>query len=54
MVGDSGVDMQTALNASIRSVGVSWGFRSREELEQNSPNAIVDTAEELRSLLYQA
>ena len=54
MVGDSGVDMQTALNASIRSVGVSWGFRSREELEQNSPNAIVDTAEALRSLLYQA
>ena len=54
MVGDSGVDMQTALNASIRSVGVSWGFRSREELEQNSPNAIVDTVEELRNLLYQA
>ena len=53
MVGDSGVDMQTAHNASIRSVGVSWGFRSREELEQNSPNAIADTVEELRCLLYQ-
>lgn len=52
MVGDSGVDMQTALNASIRSVGVSWGFRSREELEQNSPCAIADTAEELRDILY--
>ncbi len=52
MVGDSGVDMQTARNASIRSVGVSWGFRSREELEQNSPNAIADTVAELRRLLY--
>ncbi|MBR0332490.1 MAG: HAD-IA family hydrolase, partial [Alistipes sp.] len=34
MVGDSAVDIQTARNAAIRSVGVSWGFRSREELEQ--------------------
>ena len=54
MVGDSGVDMQTARNASIGSVGVSWGFRSREELEQNSLNAIADTVEELRRLLYQS
>ena len=52
MVGDSGVDMQTAHNASIRGVGVSWGFRSREELEQNAPYAIADTVAELREILY--
>ena len=52
MVGDSGVDMQTARNASIRGVGVSWGFRSREELEQNAPYAIADTVAELREILY--
>lgn len=53
MVGDSGVDMQTAHNAGIRSVGVSWGFRSRKELEQLSPDAIADNIKELREILYQ-
>ena len=33
-VGDSGVDMQTAAAAGVRSVGVTWGFRERAELEQ--------------------
>lgn len=46
-VGDSGVDMQTAHAARVRSVGVSWGFRSRAELEQNDPDYIVDRAEEI-------
>ena len=27
MVGDSGTDIQTARNASVRSIGVCWGFR---------------------------
>ena len=52
MIGDSGVDMQTAHNAGIRSVGVSWGFRSRKELEQLSPDAIADNIKELREILY--
>ena len=51
MVGDSAVDIQTARNAAIRSVGVSWGFRSREELEQAGADHIVDTVEELTTLL---
>ena len=46
-VGDSGVDMQTARAACVRSVGVSWGFRSREELEHNAADCIVDRAEEI-------
>lgn len=46
-VGDSGVDMQTAHAACVRSVGVSWGFRSREELEHNAADCIVDRAEEI-------
>lgn len=34
-IGDSGVDMQTALNSGITSIGVNWGFRPEEELKQN-------------------
>ena len=51
MVGDSAVDIQTARNAAIRSVGVSWGFRSREELEQAGADHIADTVEKLTTLL---
>ena len=46
-VGDSGVDMQTALNAGVDAVGVSWGFRPRAELEDFCPKGIVNKAEEL-------
>ena len=51
MVGDSGVDIQTARNAGITSVGVSWGFRSVEELKENRADYIVSSAEELRKVL---
>ncbi len=46
-VGDSGVDMQTAHAAGVRAVGVSWGFRKREELEETHADRIVDRAEEI-------
>ena len=46
-VGDSGVDMQTALNANVEAIGVTWGFRSRTELEPFNPLAIINRAEEL-------
>ncbi len=32
MIGDSNVDIQTAQNAGLRSVGCAWGFRGSEEL----------------------
>ena len=51
MVGDSGVDIQTARNAGITSVGVSWGFRSVEELKENRADYIVSSAEELIKVL---
>lgn len=53
-VGDSNVDMQTGLNAGVRTVGVSWGFRTREELAAYSPSAIVDTPEELSRVILGA
>jgi phosphoglycolate phosphatase len=52
--GDSNVDMQTGKNAGVDTVGVTWGFRSREELEAFHPLAVVDTAEELERLILTA
>lgn len=52
-VGDSDVDMQTGDNAAVRTVGVTWGFRSREELEAGKPWKIADNAEELASFILQ-
>lgn len=50
-IGDSGVDMQTAKAAGVRAVGVTWGFRSREELEEGGADAIVDSPEQILELL---
>lgn len=50
-VGDSGVDMQTALRAGVDSAGVTWGFRPRSELSENKASFIVDKAEEIQELL---
>lgn len=50
-VGDSGVDMQTAYNSKVTSVGVTWGFRSRRELEENGAGTIVETPEEILSCI---
>lgn len=50
-VGDSGVDMQTARNAGVTACGVTWGFRPRTELEEYTPEHIIDRAEELITVL---
>ncbi len=50
-VGDSDVDMLTAHNAGVDAVGVSWGFRPKEELAAHRPRAIIDTPSEILKLL---
>lgn len=50
-VGDSGVDMQTAANSGVDSIGVSWGFRPRHELEAGGAGRIVDRAGEILSFV---
>ena len=50
-VGDSGVDMQTARAAGVRAVGVTWGFRSREELVENGADVIIDRPAQLVELI---
>lgn len=45
--GDSDVDMQTGMNAGVRTIGVAWGFRTREELSAYSPWLLVENPEEI-------
>lgn len=50
-VGDSNVDMQTARAAEMTAVGVSWGFRSTQELVQAGAHHVLgDPADLLRYL----
>lgn len=50
-IGDSGVDMQTAKNAGIESIGVTWGFRPAEELKANGANHLVNSPKEILQYL---
>jgi phosphoglycolate phosphatase len=50
MVGDSQVDVLTARNAGLWSVGVTYGFAPRS-LEVTMPDVLVDTPAELASAL---
>ena len=44
-VGDSEVDIQTAVNSGLPCIGVDWGFRRRDELAE--ADRIVSTCDEL-------
>jgi len=50
-VGDSEVDVQTAKNAEISCVGVTWGFRSRETLICEGADYIIDAPSDLLKLI---
>jgi len=50
MVGDSGTDIQTARNAGIPIIAVSWGFRPRHEL--TSADYIADSTDALGSFNF--
>ena len=50
-IGDSEVDVQTARNAGIPFIGVTWGFRDRETLIHSGAERLVDTPGELAGLL---
>ena len=50
-VGDSEVDVQTARNAGLPLVAVSWGFRTVAQLQDAGAAEIVHTAQELLAAL---
>ena len=50
-IGDSGVDMQTAVSAGMHPIGVSWGFRKPQELLSSGAEHIINDPSELLDLL---
>ncbi|MDE5770246.1 MAG: HAD-IA family hydrolase [Ruminococcus sp.] len=47
MIGDSNVDIQTAKNTGIYSIGCVWGFRGREELVNAGADFIAETPSDI-------
>src|SRR6476620_9514669 len=51
-VGDAPFDVAAAKAAAVHAVGVTWGgIHTRERMEGEGPDAVVDTAEELYAAL---
>lgn len=50
-VGDTSTDMQTGRGAGMFTVGVTWGFRPREELIEHGAERIIDAPTQLPDLL---
>lgn len=49
-IGDSGVDMETAANSSMVSIGVTWGFRP-EELKTAGAHYIAETPDDISDII---
>lgn len=52
-VGDSDVDVETAKNAGMVCVGVSWGFRGRKFLEEQKATYVIDQPEDLLDIVIE-
>ena len=50
-IGDSEVDVQTAHNADVQCIGITWGFRDRDCLMENGCDFIADTVDEVYELI---
>ena len=51
VVGDSAPDMEAAHNIGATAVGVTWGLRSREELQAAGADHLIDHPADLLALL---
>ncbi|CCV65700.1 predicte haloacid dehalogenase-like hydrolase [Paracholeplasma brassicae] len=50
-VGDSDVDMQTAINANVDAIAVLWGFRDETVLKKYQPKYIVNHPKEILTII---
>lgn len=54
MVGDTTFDIQMALAANVRAVGVSWGYHDRDQLVQAGAHYMLDHISHMRKVLDEA
>ena len=50
-VGDSAVDMKTAVVAGMFPVGVLWGFRPMKELQKNGAKALIERPADIMRII---
>lgn len=50
-IGDSGVDIKTALNSKTIPIGVLWGFRDENELKENGASHIAKTPNDIYEII---
>ena len=51
MIGDSEPDINVANNAGANCIAVTWGYRTREQLEATGTKTIIDHPHELLEIL---
>ncbi|MBO9503516.1 HAD-IA family hydrolase [Qipengyuania flava] len=51
MIGDTIFDMEMAVAAGVRAIGVAWGYHEAHELRAAGAVAVAETAEELGELI---
>ena len=51
MIGDTTYDILMACNANVKSIGVSWGYHSVQDLKDAGAHAIVHSYEELPAMI---
>lgn len=52
IIGDSTIDLETAANANMHRIAVTWGYHDRSRLEAANPSAIITQPSELSSALH--
>lgn len=50
-IGDSGIDIITALNSKTIPIGVLWGFRDEAELKQNGARHIAEAPKDILEII---
>lgn len=51
-VGDGETDVQVALNAGIKGIAVSWGYRTEEQLKDAGASVFARTPNDLLNLIF--